>query len=186
MPLPLIKFNPTIIVGVFIIGLWYLYIMKYVITERQYKIITEQDQQPRETLNPESINGDFSLTLYVDPSLVKVNGEEITQIMTEEFNELAPNMGIHVRTIMKSRINPGYTDINFELNVKNKDTMKQSPWLSNFGRNVKNKISEIYKGEGINVNVTEPKYIWGQQFKSEPTNDPNKCVGVTFFVTPSK
>jgi hypothetical protein len=160
---------------------------KFIITEEEknhIKRLYEQDSQPREALNPESINGDFSLDLYVDPSLVNVQGEEITQVMTDEFRELSPNSGIRVKTIMKSRIVPGFTHIQFEVQVKNKDTMKQSPWLSNFGKNVKNKISEIYKSMGINVNVTEPNYIWGKYVKSEPTSSPDKCVGLTYKVTP--
>ena len=64
--------------------------------------------------------------------------------------------------------------------------MKQSPWLSNFGKNVKNKIVEIYKGININVNVTEPKYTWGEYFESELTNSPNKCIGLSYKVTTSQ
>jgi len=162
---------------------------RFIITEEErnhIKGLYEQDQQPREPLDPEAINGDFKLTLFVDPSLVNLPNEEVTQPMTDEFRELAPSSGIHVRTIMKSRINPKYINITFELDVKNKDTMKQSPWLSNFGKNVKNKISEIYKVNGVNVNVSEPKFTWGEYFKSEPTSTPDKCIGLTFFVTTSQ
>ena len=162
---------------------------RFIITEEErnhIKGLYEQDQLPREPLDPEAINGDFHIDMYVQDSLVRSNGEEMSQIIQDEIRELSPNYAISIHSMLKSRTAPGFTYIEIQVDAKNKDTMKQSPWLSNFGKNVKNKIVEIYKGININVNVTEPKYVWGEYFESEPTNSPDKCIGLSYRVTTSQ
>ena len=162
---------------------------RFIITEEErnhIKGLYEQDQLPREPLDPEAINGDFTLAMYVPNSLVRINRKDISMVIQDEIRELVPNYSIELRTVMTYGQEPGFTFLSFNVDAKNKDTMKQSPWLFNFGKNVKNKIIEIYKGMNINVNVTEPKYTWGEYFESELTNSPNKCIGLSYKVTTSQ
>ena len=162
---------------------------RFIITEEErnhIKGLYEQDQQPREPLDPEAINSDFTLAMYVPNSLVRINRKDISMVIQDEIRELVPNYLIELRTVMTYGQEPGFTLLSFNVDAKNKDTMKQSPWLFNFGKNVKNKLIEIYKGMNINVNVTEPKYVWGKYFESEPTNSPNKCIGLSYKVTTSQ
>ena len=61
--------------------------------------------------------------------------------------------------------------------------MKQSKWLYDFCNKVRQKIIETYKMRSINIQINEPYYVWGKEFESEPTNTPDKCIGVKFKIT---
>ena len=63
---------------------------RFIITEEErnhIKGLYEQDQQPREPLDPEAINSDFTLAMYVPNSLVRINRKDISMVIQDEIRE---------------------------------------------------------------------------------------------------
>ena len=162
---------------------------RFVITEEERKYITglyEQvsgDTTQRMSLNPESINGEFGIDLWIPENLVKVNSEDIAGILESEFGDLSGNYPVEITKKIKSPTTQGYWYVNFDVQAKHKDTMKQSKWLYDFCNKVRQTIIDTYKMRDIQINIGEPYYVWGENFKSEPTNSPDKCIGVKFKIT---
>jgi len=144
--------------------------------------VTSGSTIERRELDPESINGEFGIDLWIPDNLVRINNEDISGILESEIGDLAPNVSVEIAKKMKSPTTQGYWYVNFDVQAKNKDTMKQSPWLYNFSKNVREKIIETYKMRNINIVIGEPYYVWGKEFESEPTSTPNKCIGVKFKI----
>jgi hypothetical protein len=111
---------------------------RFVITEKERKYITglyEQvsaDAVQRRSLNPESINGEFSIDLWLPENLVRVNYEDIPGILESEIGDLAGNYPVEITKKIKSPTTQGYWYVNFDVQAKHKDTMKQSKWLYDF------------------------------------------------------
>jgi hypothetical protein len=162
--------------------------MKFIITEEEKKHILGLYEQvsgstiERRELDPESVNGEFTLHLWVPENLVRVNDEDIAGILEYGIDELAGEYYVEVTKKIKSPSIKGYWYINFDVRAKHKDTMKQSKWLYDFSNKVRQKIIETYKMRNINIQINEPKYVWGEYFESEPTNSPDKCIGVSYKV----
>ena len=161
---------------------------RFVITEEERKYITglyEQvsgDTTQRMSLNPESINGEFGIDLWIPENLVKVNSEDIAGILESEFGDLSGNYPVEITKKMKSPTTQGYWYVNFDVQAKHKDTMKQSPWLYDFSKKVRQLIIDTYKMRNVQIKIGEPHYVWGKEFESEPTNSPDKCIGVKFKI----
>ena len=136
----------------------------------------------RRELDPESINGEFGIDLWIPVNLVRINDEDISGILEYEIGDLAPNVSVEIAKKMKSPTTQGYWYVNFEVQAKNKDTMKQSPWLYDFSKKVRQLIIDTYKMRNVQIKIGEPYYVWGKEFESEPTSTPNKCIGVKFKI----
>jgi hypothetical protein len=162
---------------------------KFIITEEERNYITglyEQvsgDTTQRMSLNPESINGEFGIDLWIPENLVRVNSEDIAGILESEIGDLAGNYPVEITKKIKSPTTQGYWYVNFDVQAKHKDTMKQSKWLYDFCNKVCQTIIDTYKMRNIQIKVGEPYYVWGKKFESEPTNSPDKCIGVKFKIT---
>jgi len=163
--------------------------MKFIITEEEKKRILGLYEQisdstiERRELDPEAINGEFTIDLWIPENLVKVNYEDIPGILEYEIGDLAPNIPVEITKKIKSPSTQGYWYVNFDVQAKNKDTMKQSKWLYDFSKKVREKIIETYKMRKINIKIGEPYYVWGKEFESEPTSTPDKCIGVKFKIS---
>jgi hypothetical protein len=162
---------------------------RFLITEEERKYITglyEQvsaDAGQRRSLNPESINGEFSIDLWLPENLVRVNYEDIPGILESEIGDLAGNYPVEITKKIKSPTTQGYWYVNFDVQAKNKDTMKKSKWLYDFCNKVRQTIIDTYKIRDIQIKIGEPYYVWGENFESEQTNSPDKCIGVKFKIT---
>ena len=162
---------------------------RIIITESEKNYIRSLYEQQtgdtieRRTLDPESINGEFGIDLWIPESIVKVNYEDIPGILESEIGDLADNYPVEITKKIKSPTTEGYWYVNFDVQSKHKDTMKQSKWLYDFSNKVRQSIIDTYKMRNIQVNVGEPYYVWGKEFDSEPTSSPDKCVGVKFKIT---
>ena len=163
--------------------------MKIRITEQEKKHILGLYEQvsggtiERRTVDPESINGEFTIDLWVPDSLVRVNGEDISGILENTIGDLAGNYSVEITRKIKSPNMSGYTYVNFDVQAKNKDTMKQSKWLYDFGNKVYQEIINTYKMRNIIIKMNQPYYVWGEVFESEPTSTPDKCIGLKFKIT---
>lgn len=133
--------------------------------------------------NPESINGEFTIDLWIPESIVRLEGEDIPSILESEIGDLAGNYPVEITKKIKSPTTRGYWYVNFDVQAKNKDTMKKSQWLYDFSNKVRQSILNTYKMRNIQINIGEPYYVWGKYLESEPTNSPDKCIGVKFKIT---
>ena len=152
--------------------------------EKQYlgEQVTSGSTIERDKLDPESINGEFGIDLWIPENLVRVNNEDISGILESEIGDLAPNVSVEITKKMKSPTTQGYWYVNFDVQAKHKDTMKQSPWLYDFSKKVRQLIIDTYKMRNVQIKIGEPYYVWGKEFESEPTNSPDKCIGVKFKI----
>ena len=162
---------------------------KFIITEEEKKHILGLYEQvsgtttERRQLDPESINGEFTIDLWIPDNLVRVNGEDIAGILENTIGDLTGNYYVEITKKIKSPNMSGYTYVNFDVQAKNKDTMKNSKWLYDFGKNVHQEIINTYKIRNIIIKMNEPYYVWGKEFESEPTSTPDKCIGIKFKIT---
>jgi len=162
---------------------------RFTITEEEKKHIMGLYEQvsgstiERSQLNPESINGEFTIDLWIPDNLVRVEGEDIPGIFEYNIGDLAGNYSVEITKKIKSPGMSGYTYINFDVQAKNKDTMKQSKWLYDFGKKVYQEIINTYKMRNITIKINEPYYVWGKEFESEPTSTSDKCIGIKFKIT---
>lgn len=158
---------------------------RLIITEeekQQIKLLYEQVLSGTTGLNLESINGEFTIDLWIPESIVRVNYEDIPGILESEIGDLAGNYPVEITKKIKSPTTQGYWYVNFDVQAKHKDTMKQSKWLYDFTNKVRQSIIDTYKMRNIQIKIGQPHYVWGEYFESEPTNSPDKCIGVKFRI----
>jgi len=152
--------------------------------EKQYlgEQVTSGSTIESDKLDPESINGEFTIDLWIPESIVRVNYEDIPGILESEISDLAGNYPVEITKKIKSPTTQGYWYVNFDVQAKHKDTMKQSKWLYDFTNKVRQSIIDTYKMRNIQIKIGQPHYVWGKEFESEPTNSPDKCIGVKFKI----